>query len=169
MRLSHRLISLAVLAALSSALGGCSGGGLGNWDPTDMLDFLDTKKKLPGERKDVFPGGVPGLEQGVPKDMYKGAAEQPPPPTADATAPVQPEPKGKKSKQKRNAATAPAAAPAGAAEPSAEEDGGAAAAPPPPKQAKTSRRRITTPPPDQPADQSQPGFQAPVPSGSFQR
>ncbi len=32
-----------------------------------MLDFLDTKKKLPGERKPVFPDGVPGLEQGVPK------------------------------------------------------------------------------------------------------
>ena len=41
-----------------------------------MLDFLDTKKKLPGERKPVFPEGVPGLEQGVPKDLYKGARQQ---------------------------------------------------------------------------------------------
>ena len=41
-----------------------------------MLDFLDTKKKLPGERKPVFPDGVPGLEQGVPKELYKGAAQE---------------------------------------------------------------------------------------------
>ena len=41
-----------------------------------MLDLLDTKKKLPGERKPVFPEGVPGLEQGVPKDLYKGARQQ---------------------------------------------------------------------------------------------
>ena len=41
-----------------------------------MLDWLDTKKKLPGERKPVFPEGVPGLEQGVPKELYKGNVEQ---------------------------------------------------------------------------------------------
>src|SRR5213592_1945764 len=74
MRGSKRLIALAVVAALSGALAGCGGGGIANFDPSDMLDFLDTKKKLPGERKPVFPEGVPGLEQGVPKDLYKGAA-----------------------------------------------------------------------------------------------
>ena len=41
-----------------------------------MLDLLDTKKKLPGERKPVFPDGVPGLEQGVPKELYKGASQE---------------------------------------------------------------------------------------------
>ena len=46
------------------------------FDPSDLLDFLDTKKKLPGERKPVFPEGVPGLEQGVPKDLYKGSRQQ---------------------------------------------------------------------------------------------
>src|ERR1700720_379377 len=75
MRRSQRLIAASVLIALSGALAGCS-GGFGNWDPTDMLDFLDTKKKLPGERKPVFPDGVPGLEQGVPKELYKGNVEQ---------------------------------------------------------------------------------------------
>jgi hypothetical protein len=68
MRRSQRLIAAAVLIALSSALVGCS-SSIYNWDPTDMLDWLDTKKKLPGERKPVFPDGVPGLEQGVPKDL----------------------------------------------------------------------------------------------------
>ena len=72
MRRSQRLIAATVLVALSGALAGCC-GGMSNFDPTDMLDFLDTKKKLPGERKPVFPEGVPGLEQGVPKDLYKGA------------------------------------------------------------------------------------------------
>ena len=74
MRLSQRLIAAAVLIALSGALAGCS--SLYSWDPSDVFDWLDTKKKLPGERKPVFPEGVPGLEQGVPKDLYKGNAEQ---------------------------------------------------------------------------------------------
>src|SRR5438045_9752038 len=74
MRRLHRLIAAAVLVALSGALAGCS-GGFSSFDPTDMLDFLDTKKKLPGERKPVFPEGVPGLEQGVPKGLYKGSAQ----------------------------------------------------------------------------------------------
>ena len=73
MRGSKNLIVLAVLGALSGAVAGCS---TANFDPTDMLDFLDTKKKLPGERKPVFPEGVPGLEQGVPKDLYRGSRQQ---------------------------------------------------------------------------------------------
>ena len=76
MRRSQRLIAAAVLIALSGALAGCGGGGMSSFDPSDLLDFLDTKKKLPGERKPVFPDGVPGLEQGVPKDLYKGARQQ---------------------------------------------------------------------------------------------
>ena len=39
-----------------------------------MFDFLDTKKKAPGERKPVFPEGVPGITQGVPKEMVRGSA-----------------------------------------------------------------------------------------------
>src|SRR5882757_5150151 len=74
MRRPQRLIAATILIALSSALAGC--GSMGNFDPSDLLDWLDTKKKLPGERKPVFPDGVPGLEQGVPKDLYKGARQQ---------------------------------------------------------------------------------------------
>ena len=76
MRRLQRLIAASVLIALSSALAGCGGGGFSSFDPSDLLDFLDTKKKLPGERKPVFPEGVPGLEQGVPKDLYKGSAQE---------------------------------------------------------------------------------------------
>src|SRR3954463_1415088 len=74
MRRPQRLIAATVIIALSSALAGC--GSASSFDPSDLLDFLDTKKKLPGERKPVFPAGVPGLERGVPKDMYKGARQQ---------------------------------------------------------------------------------------------
>src|SRR6185437_3938193 len=76
MRRSQRLIASAVLISLCGALAGCGGGGMSNWDPSDMLDFLDTKKKLPGKREPVFPDGVPGIEQGVPKDLYKSNVEQ---------------------------------------------------------------------------------------------
>src|SRR6266702_5360104 len=76
MRRSQRLIAAAVAVALCSVLAGCGGGGMSSFDPSDLLDFLDTKKKLPGERKPVFPDRVPGLEQGVPKELYKGSRQQ---------------------------------------------------------------------------------------------
>src|SRR3979490_1859575 len=114
MRRPQRLIAATVLVALSRRVGGC--GGLGNLDPSDLLDFLDTKKKLPGDRKPVFPDGVPGLEQGVPRDLYKGAQQQPDQPTAQAAAAaaLPPEPpkqaaKSKKGKAAASGAAAPAA------------------------------------------------------------
>ena len=192
MRRSQRLIAASVLIALSGALAGCS-SGLSSWDPTDLLDFLDTKKKLPGERKPVFPEGVPGLEQGVPKDLYKGSAQerldqQNAQSTATASAPPPEEPKSKqaaksrgKGKQPATASTAPAQDPAAAPDPDAapQEEGSTAAAPPAPKPKKIVRRRTTAPPPDQPAAQSAPSaqspqqsaapFPAPMPSGTFNR
>jgi hypothetical protein len=191
MRLSQRLIAAAVLIALSSALASCGGGGFSSFDPTDLLDWLDTKKKLPGDRKPVFPEGVPGLEQGVPKNLYKGSAqEQIDQQNAQAAAaasapPAEPQSKSAKSKgkgkqQPATASTAPAAQEP-AAEPdagaaTAEEEGGTAAAPPAPKPKKIVRKRTTAPPPDAPAAQSAPSaqqsatpFPAPVPSGTFTR
>ena len=116
MRRLQRVVSASVLIALSGALAGC--GSMSNWDPMDMLDFLDTKKKLPGERKPVFPEGVPGLQQGVPKELYKGNAHN----TAAAAAgrrgrcaaPPPTEPKSAKrgAKSKAGKPTAVSAAPA---------------------------------------------------------
>src|SRR5712671_900540 len=137
MRGSKRLIALAVVVALSGALAGCGGGGMSSFDPSDLLDFLDTKKKLPGERKPVFPEGVPGLEQGVPKDLYKGSRqqqidEQNAQAAAAAAAPPPEDPKAKraakgKGKPPVTASRAPASGAAldPAAEPdaAAEEDG----------------------------------------------
>ena len=173
MRRTQRLVAAVVLMALSGALAGCS-----SFDPTDMFDWLDTKKKLPGDRKPVFPEGVPGLEQGVPKELYKGAqqpdTQNPDVAAAPPAAPVEPAPKGKV-KGKKSKATATAAAPAevnGEAAPEEE----APPAVPAPKAKKIARKRTTAPPPDageappeaapqQPAQ----AFPAPLPSGSFSR
>src|SRR5205823_7256759 len=103
MRRSQRLIAAAVVITLSGALAGCA-GGMSSFDPSDLLDFLDTKKKLPGERKPVFPEGVPGLEQGVPKDLYKGASQQQvvEPNAQTAAAPPLEPPPGSKSKSAKS-------------------------------------------------------------------
>src|SRR2546430_7180844 len=117
MRRMPRWLAAAVLIAFTGVL-----GGMANFDPSDMLDFLDTKKKLPGDRKPVFPEGVPGLEQGVPKDLYKGARQQQLDEQNAAAAAPPPEPQQKnasKSKSKGKQAAAPAAAPA-AADPDAD-------------------------------------------------
>jgi hypothetical protein len=176
MRRSQRLIAAAVLISLSGVLAGCS-DSLSNWDPTDMLDFLDTKKKIAGDRKPVFPEGVPGLEQGVPKELYKGSAQeridqQNAQAGASAAPAAAPKSKQAKSKSKQPAAPADAAA---------AEDGGGNAAPPAPKPKKIVRQRTTAPPPDQQtaqpgqaAPQAQPQqsaapFPAPMPSGNFSR
>ncbi|EKS28541.1 hypothetical protein [Afipia felis] len=154
-----------MLVATACVLSGC-GGAMNSFDPTDMLNFLDQKKPLPGARKPVFPEGVPGVEQGVPKELYKGAPQD----DLAATAPV-----------------APGGAPAGAAQhngaPVAAE---ASPEPKPKKRVHTAKRRsITAPPPDEapaaappPQQQQQPAaapaqeqplssFPAPLPSGSF--
>ncbi|MCA1546865.1 hypothetical protein I6F36_08585 [Bradyrhizobium sp. BRP19] len=184
MRRTPRLIAAAVLIAFTGVLGGCS-----SFDPSDLLDFLDTKKKLPGDRKPVFPEGVPGLEQGVPRDLYKGAQQQQPDPNAPAVAalPAEPEPakpaKGAKAKNTKQSA-APAEAPVGEVDGEAQPEAAPATSAPPPKH-KIVRRRTTAPPPDQPAQQAQPthqaqptkppqqqsqsAFPAPLPSGSFSR
>ena len=81
MRANSRIVMLAALALAIPALAGCT-----NFDP-DKLDVfgLNEKKKLPGERKDLFPGGVPGVTQGIPPEYVKG--NHPPPETAQALQP----------------------------------------------------------------------------------
>ncbi|MFB9262575.1 hypothetical protein ACFFWD_05215 [Bradyrhizobium erythrophlei] len=190
MRRSQRLIAAAVAVALCSVLAGCGGGSMANFDPSDLLDFLDSKKKLPGDRKPVFPEGVPGLEQGVPKELYKGAQQdqlnqQNADAAATATAAPPESPKSSKKNAKGKGKPAPAADQAAAPAPDADaapsEEGAPAALPAEPKPKKIVRRRTTAPPPDQPAQQpaaqssaqttqqSAAPFPAPLPSGSFNR
>ncbi len=64
MAIRRSLFALPVLC-LSLALAGCE-----NMDPAYWLP--DTKKKLPGERREVFPEGIPGVVQGVPQELVKG-------------------------------------------------------------------------------------------------
>jgi hypothetical protein len=42
-----------------------------------FADIADREVPLPGERKPVFPGGVPGVQQGVPQE-YLRPADNPP-------------------------------------------------------------------------------------------
>jgi hypothetical protein len=188
MRRTPRLIAAAVLIAFTGVLGGCSSGG---FDPSDLMDWLDTKKKLPGERKPVFPEGVPGLEQGVPKELYKGAQQQQDANAPVAALPAEPPPaepakssksaKGKKTKRPASTAAAPAEAPAGEVDGEVQPEAAPAQAAPPPKH-KIVRKRTTAPPPDQQAaqpsaqpaqttqqQQTQGAFPAPMPGGSFSR
>jgi hypothetical protein len=61
--------AIVIAAALALPLGGCM-----NFDPGELIDgdWFGNKKPLPGERKELFPGGVPGVSKGVPPDLMKG-------------------------------------------------------------------------------------------------
>jgi hypothetical protein len=81
MRHFRRIVMLMVMLGLASALGGCE-----NFD-ADKLDFLglSTKKPLPGERKAVFPEGVPGVTQGIPPEYLRNNVQQEAGTSADGT------------------------------------------------------------------------------------
>lgn len=80
-----RLVLAALLAA--AGLSGCTSGQF-EMDPAYW--FPDNKKKLPGERREVFPGGVPGVTQGIPPELVRGNAAQQAA-QEQALAPTQPE------------------------------------------------------------------------------
>src|SRR5260370_26287781 len=62
-----RLVLAAIVAATGPVLSAC--------DSLDTFDVFDSKKKLAGERKPVFPEGVPGVAAGVPPELVKGYRE----------------------------------------------------------------------------------------------
>ena len=75
------IFTAAAVAAAAVVLAGCE-----SFDPLDKLQELDimgsSKTPLKGERRPVFPQGVPGVPQGVPPELVKGyqpPAEAPPP------------------------------------------------------------------------------------------
>jgi hypothetical protein len=100
MRRTARLMLTAAAVLLAPALGSCSS----MWDSANSLQdrfndvmydfnpFGTAKKPLPGERRAVFPEGVPGVQQGVPPELMRGnpqavdvqpqPAPEPPPPAA---------------------------------------------------------------------------------------
>jgi outer membrane biosynthesis protein TonB len=101
MRRWDRIVLLVGLVALAPVLAGCE-----NFDP-DSLDVfhLNEKKKLTGDRKPLFPEGVPGVTQGIPPEYLK--ENQPPPETAqtplvapdDKSAAVEPDNKAAANKK----------------------------------------------------------------------
>jgi hypothetical protein len=70
MRSVARLVLALVVAAVGPVLSACS--SLDSLDPTE---WFDTKKPLAGDRKPVFPEGVPGVSSGVPPELVKGYRE----------------------------------------------------------------------------------------------
>jgi hypothetical protein len=68
---------IGMVLAAASVLAACTKGG--QFDPTVLLDndMFDNKKPIKGQREPVFPNGVPGIQSGIPADLYKGY--QPPP------------------------------------------------------------------------------------------
>ena len=98
----RRTLTLAALAC-GLVLAGCD-----SFDPLDKFQDWDllgaSKTPLKGERRAVFPSGVPGVPQGVPPDMVKGyqpPAEEPPP-VIEAK-----QPKAKQKQPQKKAAAAP--------------------------------------------------------------
>jgi outer membrane biosynthesis protein TonB len=86
MRRMHRILMIVTIIAVAPALAGCADFDL---DKLDVFGLSD-KKKLPGDRKPLFPEGVPGVSQGIPPEYIKG--NQSPPDTAQPVA-VEPEKK----------------------------------------------------------------------------
>jgi outer membrane biosynthesis protein TonB len=91
-----RAILTATALVSGLLLAGCE--SMGNFDPLDKLQELDimgsSKTPLKGERRAVFPEGVPGVPQGVPPDLVKGyqPPAEAPPPVVEAK-PARPKPK----------------------------------------------------------------------------
>jgi hypothetical protein len=137
----RRLFLLGIVAALSLALGGCETGGF--WDKangvsdrfndmmSDFAPFGNSKKPLPGERRAVFPEGVPGVQQGVPPELMRGNQQaletpaEPPPPQA--------EPKAKTKKVAKTKTARPRAEPEESAEPASSDPPEDGVWPPPPR------------------------------------
>lgn len=163
---------MLVLAALSVgfSLSGCANG---NFDLDPAYWFPDGKKKLPGDRREVFPEGVPGVTQGIPPELIRGnpaqqaaqdpalapAAEQQPP----AAAQEKPKPKPKK-----------VARPRPAPEPEADEQPAPRATQPAPRQAQPASSGAWPAPQaqqQQPQQQQAPAgaWPAPPAAGTFTR
>ncbi|AMN42950.1 hypothetical protein [Rhodoplanes sp. Z2-YC6860] len=78
---ARRIVLIVSLLAAGLALSGCE-----SFDPES---WFNAKKPLPGERKAMFPTGVPGVPQGVPPELVKGYQPPPdiPPEAANQEAP----------------------------------------------------------------------------------
>jgi hypothetical protein len=103
-----RLVLAAIVVATGPVLSAC--------DSLDSFEIFDSKKKLVGERKPVFPEGVPGVAPGVPPELVKGYHEPEggglDPAKAAAEAAAEPAAKAKKPKPETKAEAKPETRPA---------------------------------------------------------
>lgn len=95
-----RVTPIAAALVVGLSLSACS-GNYSAFDPTDLVmgEMFYTKAKLPGDRKPVFPEGVPGVPEGVPKELVKGnqqaVLEETPTPEPPPAAKPAPKPAAK--------------------------------------------------------------------------
>jgi hypothetical protein len=134
---AHRVTLIAAVLPLTLALAGCETSGF--WDSAnsvsdrfqdalaDFSPFGTAKKPLPGERRAVFPEGVPGVQQGVPPELMRGN-QQAGEPQAQPEPQPPPAVKGKTKKTAATAKTPARSRPAATSDPP--EDG---VWPPPPR------------------------------------
>ncbi|HZQ12035.1 MAG TPA: hypothetical protein VFB31_04425 [Pseudolabrys sp.] len=66
---------MAAILAVAPALAGCESMDDFDLDKLDVFG-INKKKPLPGDRRDVFPGGVPGVTQGIPPEYLKENVEK---------------------------------------------------------------------------------------------
>ena len=174
MRLPDRIIFTAGALALAFTLGGCE--SMPNL--YGLEDMFSNKKPLPGERRAVFPEGVPGVAQGVPPELLpanqsaEAQAAATGEPTETGATPAKPEaaakPKPKEQPKKEATRSRPPAA-----EPTATRQEQAAQPwPPPPRQQPPQQQQQAEQPWPAPTRQQQPAA-APWPdapqSGTFTR
>ncbi len=100
-----KAVRLVGALALACTLASCS-------DLPDFEGWFNQKKPLPGERKLVFPEGVPGVPQGIPPELTRGYQPPQPPAAQPATeqadqTPAEPEPPKPKPKPKARTVAAP--------------------------------------------------------------
>jgi hypothetical protein len=108
----RRILLVASLLAVGLTVSGCE-----SFDPSD---WFNPKKPLPGDRKAVFPEGVPGVPQGVPPELVRGYQPPPEPPPQVAETPPAEKPKPKPKPRPKQVAAPKRPAPAAAAQPTAQ-------------------------------------------------
>jgi outer membrane biosynthesis protein TonB len=153
--MSSRPAVVIVLACIGLGAAGCS-------STSDIIDsvqntvhdfnpFGTAKKPLPGERKVVFPEGVPGVEQGIPPHLMQGQ-QQIPDPNAPAVIAAPPEPPAAERAQR------PKPKPTRTARPKPAPPDDAAEATPAPQRPARARRQAPTvaSQPGQPAEAAWP-------------
>jgi hypothetical protein len=137
MRLTVRGLFMAAVLALAPALAGCGTmwDGANNISDSiqdaihDFNPFGTAKKPLPGERRAVFPEGVPGVQQGVPRELVRGNPQAEPPPIE--AAPAEPPPPAPRTAARRT--TQPKSQPRAAPEPDPSDPPEDGVWPPPPR------------------------------------